>query len=75
MTRFLRNRDITGITRDPLKAPCLTEVIWHTLLKVPASDLAKTLRFVRSHQARRQSISGPPPSDQAVIEESNVMSS
>jgi len=36
------------ITRDALKVPCLTEGYWATLGHVPARDLARALRLVRS---------------------------
>jgi 3-oxoisoapionate decarboxylase len=39
------------ITRDPLKVPCLTEQYWATLSKLPARDLARTLRYVREHSS------------------------
>lgn len=41
------------ITRDPLKVPCLSEKYWATLAAVPGRDLARTLRTVRNHQAKR----------------------
>jgi sugar phosphate isomerase/epimerase len=37
-----------GITRDPLKVPCLTEKYWATFADVPGRDLARTLRMVRA---------------------------
>jgi sugar phosphate isomerase/epimerase len=41
------------ITRDPLKVPCLTEKYWVTLDEMPAFDLAKMLRLVRRHEAKK----------------------
>ena len=37
------------ITRDPLKIPCLTDEYWATFPEVPGSDLARTLRMVKSN--------------------------
>jgi len=63
------------ITRDPLKIPYLTESFWSTLPNVPASDLVRTLRFVREHSADGQQVSGLPLTEQVALEESNVRSS
>ena len=63
------------ITRDPLKVPCLTDAFWSTLPQVPASNLAKILRFIRAHEADGQSIVGLSPAEQVAIETSNVLSS
>ncbi|MBC8289956.1 MAG: sugar phosphate isomerase/epimerase [Planctomycetes bacterium] len=37
------------ITRDPLRVPCLKDSYWATLPKLPARNLARTLRYVREH--------------------------
>jgi sugar phosphate isomerase/epimerase len=37
------------ITRDPLSIPCLGEKYWATLERIPAHDLARTLRRVRKY--------------------------
>lgn len=39
------------ITREPLKVPCLTDKYWVTFPAVPASALARALRWVREHAA------------------------
>lgn len=36
-------------TRDPLKVPCLTDKYWATFPQVPGADLARILRYVRTH--------------------------
>ena len=41
------------ITRDPLKIPCLTDKYWATFGEVPGADLARTLAFVRRHEAKK----------------------
>lgn len=38
------------ITRDPLEIPCLTEKYWITFPNRSGTDLARTLRLVRSHK-------------------------
>jgi len=40
------------ITRDPLRVPVLTPRYWVTMPNVPATDLARTLRTVKSHTPR-----------------------
>jgi sugar phosphate isomerase/epimerase len=39
-------------TRDALKVPCLTEKYWATFTDVPGSDLANTLRYVRTNASK-----------------------
>jgi sugar phosphate isomerase/epimerase len=39
------------LTRDPLLVPCLEPSYWPTFPDLPATDLARTLRTVRDHQA------------------------
>jgi sugar phosphate isomerase/epimerase len=64
------------ITRDALKVPCLTEDYWATMTGVPASDLARTLRFVRRHAAERlQQVSSRSLEEQVELEDANVASS
>ena len=36
-------------TRNPLKVPCLTARYWATFPQVPGRDLARILRYVRTH--------------------------
>lgn len=40
------------ITRDPLRVPVLTPGYWATMPEIPAADLARTLRTVKSNAAR-----------------------
>jgi len=40
------------IARDPLKVPVLTPKYWATMLGVPATDLARTLRAVKARAPR-----------------------
>jgi sugar phosphate isomerase/epimerase len=64
------------ITRDPLKVPCLTEKYWATMGTVPASDLARAMRFARQHPARKlQYVSTLPVPDQLELEDANVRAS
>jgi sugar phosphate isomerase/epimerase len=57
MVRILRGArpdvrfSLETITRDPLEVPCLTEGYWASFGDVPAADLARTLRLVRTHAA------------------------
>lgn len=39
------------ITRDPLLIPCLTDDYWATFGSVPGSELARTLKMVRTHKS------------------------
>ncbi len=61
-------------TRDALKVPCLTEKYWVTFIDVPGSDLARTLRYVRtnSSQGRLQKVNHLPLNELVKLEEANV---
>ena len=62
-------------TRDPLRVPCLTEAYWVTLADLPGADLARTLRYVRSHAVERGSlprVSHLPLDKQVELEEENI---
>lgn len=60
-------------TRDPLTVPCLTPKYWATLGDVPASDLARTLQFVRAHASDRMPKSDHLPLlDRVALEEENI---
>ena len=62
-------------TRDPLKVPCLTDKYLATFANVPASDLARALRYVRTHACDKQSlprVSHLPLDEQVKLEEENV---
>jgi sugar phosphate isomerase/epimerase len=64
------------ITRDPLKVPCLTEAYWTSMGELPAADLARTLRTVRTRAARQlPRVSGRPLAEQAQAEAANVAAS
>jgi sugar phosphate isomerase/epimerase len=63
------------ITRDALKVPCLTDTYWKLVPDAAGTDLARTLRFVRGHQAKSQSISKLPIEKQVQIEDANIAGS
>lgn len=64
------------ITREPLVVPCLLDDYWVTMPKVPASELAKAMRFVETHsvdemlEVQRLSIE-----DRSMLEDANVEAS
>lgn len=61
-------------TRDPLKVPCLTEKYWATFEDVPGSDLARTLRYVRTNATleRLPKVNHLPLNEQIKLEEDNI---
>lgn len=62
-------------TRDPLKVPCLTEKYWATFEDVRGADLARTLRYVRTHAKDKASlpkVSDLPIAEQVELEEANI---
>ena len=63
------------ITRDPLEVPCLTDDYWKTLGSVPGSDVAKTLRTVKSRKVSGglPRVSQLSPEDRLSIEEKNIL--
>lgn len=64
------------ITRDPLKVPCLSESYWATMPDVPGRDLARSMRFVRTHRAENlQDVSSLPLEKQVQLEDANVAAS
>lgn len=64
------------ITRDPLKVPVLTEKYWTTFPDLPASDLARTLRYVRDGATDNlQYISKMSPAERLAREDANVRES
>ena len=64
------------ITRDALKVPCLTEEYWITMPHVTGRDLARTLRFVRMHQAEAlQQVSSLSLEKQVALEDANLSTS
>ncbi len=64
------------ITRDPLVVTCLTKKYWSTLPDVPATDLARSLRYVRDKQTDDlQYPSKLQPDQQLALEDANVRAS
>jgi sugar phosphate isomerase/epimerase len=65
------------ITRDALDVPVLTPQYWSTMSDVPPADLARTLRLVKTHSARKPftSISSLSPRKQMRIELQNIQQS
>jgi len=64
------------ITRDPLKVPCLTDQYFATMSSSNARDLARTMRYVRDHPAKRlQQVSTLAIKKQVQLEDANVESS
>ena len=64
------------ITRDPLVVTCLTDRYWATLPDLLASDLARTLRFVRDKSTGNlQYPSNLAPEQQLALEDANVRAS
>ncbi len=63
------------ITRDALKIPCLTKDYWEVVRDAGGLDLARTLQFVRHHQAEPIRISGMPLDQQVRREDANIMAS
>jgi sugar phosphate isomerase/epimerase len=61
-------------TRDPLLIPCLTEKYWATFADVPARDLARALKTVRTHASAKPlfRVSELPIDEQIRREEENV---
>ena len=61
-------------TRDPLKVPCLTEKYWATFEDVPASDLARTLRYVRANASPQSlpKVNHLPLDELVRLEEANI---
>jgi len=62
-------------TRDPLKVPCLKEKYWATFTNVPGTDLARTLRFVRTNASEKDAlphVSHLPLDEQIKLEEQNI---
>jgi sugar phosphate isomerase/epimerase len=64
------------ITRDALEVPCLNDQYWSTMPKVPASDLAAALRFVRDNSVENiPSVSTLSLEKQVALEDDNVQRS
>lgn len=64
------------ITRDALKVPCLKEGFYSTMPAARASDLARTMEFVREHPAKElQHVSKLTLNQQVKLEDANVNAS
>ena len=62
-------------TRNPLKVPCLSEKYWTTLGDVPSVNLARTLRYVRTHASNKDTlpnIDNLSVNEQVKLEDQNV---
>ena len=69
------NFSLELITRDPLPVPCLTDGYYATFPDLPARDLARTLRLVRSNPTAGQGIDALTPAGRAERETANVRES
>ena len=63
------------ITRDPLQVNCLKDQYWSTMPTVPGSELARTLRTVRQHEAKLARVSDLSLEQQVEVEDGNVRES
>ena len=65
------------ITRDPLRVPILKEKYWATFEKMPASQLAKAVGFIREKGAPQPlpQITGRSDEEKLKIEDDNVRQS
>jgi sugar phosphate isomerase/epimerase len=65
------------MTRDPLVVPVLSERYWATMGNVPATDLARTMRTVKSKGAKQAlaTISGLSADEQMAAETRNIVES
>lgn len=65
------------ITRDPLVVPCLSENYWSTFGNVPASELARMLRYLRTHKSKEAlpRVSQLSLDDRLAEEEQNIIES
>ena len=61
-------------TRDALKVPCLTEKYWATFENVPGTDLARTLRYVRTNASSKPlpKVNHLPLNELVKLEEDNI---
>ena len=64
------------ITRDALKVPCLTQQFYAPMPTIRATDLARTMRFVREHPIKNlQQVSTLSLEKQVQLEDANVRTS
>ena len=68
------NFSVEMATRDSLIVPCLKDRYWATFARVPGSDLARALRYVRANASpeRLPKVSYLPPDELIRLEEANV---
>jgi len=62
-------------TRNPLKVPCLSEKYWATLGDVPGVNLARAMRYVRTHASDKDTlpnIDNLSVDEQVKLEEQNI---
>ena len=62
-------------TRNPLKVPCLGEKYWATLEDVPGVNLARAMRYVRTHASEKDTlpnIDNMSVDEQVKLEERNI---
>ncbi len=70
------NFSLELITRDPLKVPTHTDKYWATFPDLPASQLARSMRFVRDNTIEKlQYISKLNPQQRLAREDANVQES
>lgn len=69
------NFNLEMITRDPLEIPCLKNEYWPTFAGVPGSELARSLRMVRTHkfEGGLPRISQLTPEGKLAVEEQNIL--
>lgn len=62
------------MTRDPLKIPCLTDRYWAAMGDIPARNLARMLRLVRTRGSKEPlpRVGDLPLSEQLAVEDANV---
>lgn len=65
------------ITRDPLLIPCLTDDYWATFSGTPGSELARTIRTVRTHKSETAlpRVSQLSTEERLSVEEKNIIES
>jgi len=68
------NFSVEMATRDSLIVPCLTDRYWATFDRVPGSDLARALRYVRANASPESlpKVSHLPPDELIRLEEANI---
>jgi len=69
--------NLETITRDPLNVPVLKNEFWASMPEVPARELARTIRTIKTQSASKPFVlvSQLPPEQQLALELSNVQQS